>query len=127
MDTLLLIAFNLVFVPFLQEAEALGREGRRQVPGVLSVLRLAHVRRTRWFRPFCVIACLFSGAVLAASAKVPHAEPLFTALGVLLIQAILWTIVLRNIRKGRQAITSARLQAEEFPHGPGPLSSITVY
>jgi uncharacterized membrane protein len=126
MDTLLLIAFNLVFVPFLQETEALGRK-RRQVPGIPSVLRLAHVRRTHWFRPFCVLAMLFSGAVLAASAKLAHAEGLFTALGVLLIQAILWTTVLWNIRKVRKAATPAHARAEQFPHGPRPLSSITVY
>jgi uncharacterized membrane protein len=126
MDALLLIAFNLVFVPLLQETEALGRE-RRRVPGILSVLRLAHVRRTRWFRPFCLLAFVFSGAVLTASAKVPHAKGIFIALGVLLIQVILWTVVLWTVRKRRKTATPAGSRGEQFPHGPRPLSAITIY
>ncbi|VTU18854.1 hypothetical protein SRS16CHR_02316 [Variovorax sp. SRS16] len=122
MDTLLLIAFNLVFVPFLQEAEALGREHRR-VPGVPSVLRLARTRRARWFKPFCVLALLFYGALIAVPAR-HHFQGMILALDLLLMQVFLWTVVIRKI------LQTARKQAgnaERFPYGPRPLSSLTVY
>jgi len=67
---LLLIAINFLVVPFLQEAEAQGRELRR-FPGFLRLLRLSHMRRSHWLRPFCIFAALF---LLLALARAQSAQ-----------------------------------------------------
>jgi hypothetical protein len=98
MDTLLLlIAINFLIVPFLQEAEAQGRRLLR-FPGLQWILRLAHVRRSHWFRPFCILAFFFlAGAGMQAqSGRVDVA----TLLGhFVIMQVVLWAVVVLSVRK----------------------------
>lgn len=98
MDTLLLlIAINFIFVPFLQEAEAQGRQLRR-FPGLLWVLRLSHVRRANWFMPFCIFAFLFLAGA-AARMQQGAVDVLALAVHFAIMQAVLWTVVILSVRK----------------------------
>lgn len=102
MDTfLLLIALNFLSVPFLQEAEAQGHQLRR-FPGLLRILRLAHVRGSRWLRPFCAFAFLLL-AVVVARAQGGPGDGLVLALDFAIIQWVLWTVVFLSVRKHARA------------------------
>jgi len=117
MNTLLLIALNLFFVPFLQEAEAQGRRLLR-FPGPLRILRLAHVRRLHWLKPFCALAVLLLAAVLASARNRP-VDGLTLIVHLTIIQTILWTVVALSVRKhaGVRARGVMQFGPERFSRG----------
>ncbi|MGK6305705.1 hypothetical protein [Variovorax sp. DT-64] len=98
MDTLLLlIAINFLVVPFLQEAEA---QGRRLLgfPRLPWILRLAHVRRSHWFRPFCILA-LFFLAVAGAQAQAGRVDVATLLVHFVTMQVVLWAVVVLSVRR----------------------------
>ncbi len=106
MDTLLLlIAINLLIVPFLQEAEAQGRQLRR-LPGLAWILRLAHVRRAHWFRPFCILAFLFLAGAAMRAQVVPVDVPTLMV-HFMIMQVVLWAVVVLNVRKHAKVRSAA--------------------
>ncbi|NDZ12841.1 hypothetical protein C7T35_30140 [Variovorax sp. WS11] len=117
MDTLLLvIAINFLVVPFLQEAEAQGRQLQR-FPGFVRILRLAHVRRSHWLRPFCIAALLFLAfAVLRAQSG--QVEGLTVVVHFTIMQFVLWTVVSLSVRKPAHAPSHAGTSVDELPGRP---------
>jgi hypothetical protein len=106
MDTLLLlIAINFLIVPFLQEAEAQGRRLRR-FPGVPWILRLAHVRRSHWFRPFCILAFFFL-AVATMRAPAGRVDVPTLLVHFVIMQVVLWAVVVLSVRKHANKVRSA--------------------
>ena len=98
MDILVLIACQLFTVPFLQEAERLGRI-QRSFPHLLDIARLGHVRDAAWFRPFCALAAVFVGAVFAITFQDETPEVLGFIVATALVQMCLWTVVVLNVRR----------------------------
>jgi hypothetical protein len=94
---LLLIALNFLSVPFLQEAEAQALRLQR-FPDPLRILRLAHVRKTGWFRPFCALTA-FLFILVAARGKSDGVDGQLLALHTAIIQAVLWSVVYLNARR----------------------------
>ena len=110
MDTLLLlIAINFLMVPFLQEAEAQGRQLRR-FPGLPWILRLAQVRRSHWFRPFCILAFLFL-AVAAMRAPAGRVDVPTLVVHFMIMQVVLWAVVVLNVRKHAKVRSAAAITA----------------
>lgn len=105
MDTLLLlIAINFLIVPFLQEAEAQGRRLLR-FPSLQWILRLAHVRRSHWFRPFGILAFFFL-AVAGMQAQAGRVDVTTLLVHFVIMQVVLWAVVVLSVRKhakGRSA------------------------
>ena len=102
MDAILqLIAINFLSVPFLQEAEAQGLR-LRGFPKLLQILRLAHVRKTRWFWPFCGFTLLLCILVMVRGlAAGMNGQTL--ALHAALIQGVLWTVIFLSVRRKARA------------------------
>jgi hypothetical protein len=106
MDTLLLlIAINFLTVPFLQEAEAQGRRLQR-FPGVPWILRLAHVRRAHWFRPFCILAFFFL-AVAAMQTPAGRVDVSTLLVHFVIMQVVLWAVVVLSVRKHAKKVLPA--------------------
>jgi len=93
----LLIAVNFLVVPFLQEAEARGRQ-LRHFPTLPSILRLAHVRRSAGLPPFAVFALIFLAAAVA-NAQGRRIEVFTLVIHFAIIQAVLWSVVVLSVRK----------------------------
>jgi hypothetical protein len=119
MDTILLvIAINFLVVPFLQEAEALGRNLQR-FPTFPHILRLAHVRKSHWLRPFCIGALLLLAfAVLRAQSG--QVEGLTVVAHFTLMQLVLWTVVALSVRKQARSPSQARTSVDELPGRSSP-------
>jgi hypothetical protein len=112
MDTLLLlIAINFLTVPFLQEAEALGRRLLR-FPSLPWILRLAHVRRSHWFRPFCILA-FFLLAVAGMQAQAGRVDVAALLVHFVIMQVVLWAVVVLSVRKHANARSAAGSTAAE--------------
>ena len=106
MDTLLLlIAINFLIVPFLQEAEAQGRRLLR-FPGLPWILRLAHVRRAHWFRPFCLLAFFFL-ALAAMQAQAGRVDVPTLLTHFVIMQVVLWAVVVLSVRKHAKVRSAA--------------------
>jgi hypothetical protein len=119
MDTLLLvIAINFLVVPFLQEAEAQGRQLQR-FPSFLRIMRLAHVRRSHWLRPFCIAALLFlCFAVLRAQSG--QADGLTVAVHFAIMQLVMWTVVFLSVRKQARGPSHPATSVDEMHGRPVP-------
>lgn len=113
---LLLIAINFLVVPFLQEAEAQGHELRR-FPGFLRLLRLSHMRRSHWLRPFCTFAALFL-LLAVARAQSAQVDGLTVAIHFAIMQAVLWTVVFLSTRKHAGTRSTAGTPIGEVPGNP---------
>lgn len=99
MDIPLLIALNLFSVPFLQEAELLGRS-TGQFPAVRGIIRLRHVSALSWFKPFCAIAALFVATVLLASMTSNSAmDVAILTFNFFVMQAVLWASVAFSVHR----------------------------
>jgi len=100
-DILLLIALNLFSVPFLQEAEFLGRSTGR-FPKAHRIIGLRRVTAFSWFKPFCALATLFVVAVLLAmmTSHTP-VDVALLAFNFFVMQAVLWAAVALNVFKHR--------------------------
>ncbi|VTU36881.1 hypothetical protein H6CHR_04818 [Variovorax sp. PBL-H6] len=106
MDTLLLlIAINFLVVPFLQEAEAQGRRLLR-FPGLPWILRLAHVRRSHWFRPFCMLAFFFL-SIAAMQARAGRVDAPTLLVHFVIMQVVLWAVVVLSVRKHAKVRSAA--------------------
>lgn len=98
MDVGLFLLVNLVSIPFMCEAEALGvRSGR--FPRIIDLLKFKISRSERWFLGYCVFFLIFFIIVMApsASGKSHDAGALLIFL-VLLAQVLLWVFVVYRIR-----------------------------
>jgi hypothetical protein len=123
MDIPLLIALNLFSVPFLQEAEILGRSTGR-FPTVLGIIRLRHVAASSWFKPFCMIAALFVATVLLASMTSDSAmDVAILTFNFFVMQAVLWASVAVNVLRhcGDQATEHDMAESASAP----PLPCVT--
>ncbi|OUL99729.1 hypothetical protein [Variovorax sp. JS1663] len=98
---LLLIAISFLSVPFLQESEAQGARLRR-FPDLPQILRLAHVRRCGWLGPFCGLT-LFLFILVLARGRAAAVDGLVLALHAAIIQCVLWTVVVLNVRRRARA------------------------
>jgi hypothetical protein len=116
MDTLLLlIAINFLIVPFLQEAEAQGRRLMR-FPGLAWILRLAHVRRAHWFRPYCLLAFFFL-AVAAMQAQAGRVDVPTLLIHFVIMQVVLWAMVVLSVRKHAKVRSAAESPADDQTAG----------
>ncbi|VTU40543.1 hypothetical protein H4CHR_05264 [Variovorax sp. PBS-H4] len=114
---LLLIAINFLIVPFLQEAEAQGRRLQR-FPGLPWILRLAHVRRSHWFRPFCMLAFFFLAVVAAVQAQSGHVDVPTLLVHFIIMQVVLWSVVALSVRRHAKVRSAPRSVAGDQGQAP---------
>ncbi len=119
---LLLIAINFLSVPFLQEAEAQGHRLRR-FPHLLHILRLAHVRKSRWLLSFCAFT-VFLFVLVVARGQGAGIDGQVLALHAGIIQSVLWTVVWLNLRRQARPEHSQQTSVDAKRHsttGVAPL------
>ena len=126
MEILFLIGLNLLVVPFLQQAERLGRM-RGRWPRTRDILLLADVRQAFWFKPFCVasavfLACVF-GCIWVLRVEIALAVPInFGIMQVLLWGAVVLEIHAERDRRRRSAPVGNERQGVVPSTGIEPVS-----
>lgn len=95
----LLITINLLTIPFLGEAEELGKKSGK-FPSFIEIFRLRKTLGQRWFKFYCVLLFIFLAIALAPTASgktYPAGVGLIIAVACL--QLILWAFVYLKISK----------------------------
>lgn len=98
MDIGLLLTLNFLSIPFIYEAETLGKESN-EIPSFVSILKLKNTVKTRWIKLYAIFVFIFIAIALSPTESGKTYRAGWGLIGlILLIQLILWGIVIQRIR-----------------------------
>ena len=95
----LLLVLNFLTIPFLQEAEELGKR-KGKFPAFIDIFYLRNTLKQRWFKLYCIFMLIFLAMAFAPTAsEKQYPAGLGLILSVLAVQAMLWLFVHFKISK----------------------------
>ena len=93
----LLLIINFLTIPFLQEAEELGRKNNI-FPNLIDIIRLKHTLKQRWFKLFAIFMLIFLAIAIAPSRSGnTYVAGFELILALLMIQVFLWLFIYLKI------------------------------
>jgi hypothetical protein len=97
----LLLGLNFLTIPFLQEAEELGKLTGK-FPNLVSIIYLKNTLKQRWFKLYCFFMAIFMAIAIAPTAS-GKSYPVGLGLVsiVLVVQVVLWVFVYLRVSKFR--------------------------
>ena len=92
MDIGLLLTINFLSIPFINEAEILGKN--KKFPSFLDILKLKHGIREKWFKLYLIFMIIFiSIAFFPTKNEEKFQSDIKTLIFIILLQAIVWGLV----------------------------------
>ena len=97
----LLLVLNFLTIPFLQEADELGKRTGK-FPAFIEIFYLTNTLKQRWFKLYCFFMVIFLAIAIAPTASgKSYSAGVGLVLTVLVVQVILWVFVYLKISKSK--------------------------